>query len=617
MKTWMVVIVIGIVVAVEPLTHLWIMYYPPEGAVPTGMHTGDSGHHLLSLRALATDFNSPFATCQSPHGPKYFGYFATPFFLLYAAMGAIGRCLHENEFLFLGVLNGVGGALYLVAAFVLFGQIIPQQRHRAFFIFALGGGLGGAAYLLTGMAGLHNHPEFEQEFMRFAWYELIEGQHISPLLLMPRFYYTVPMALGFGALAAYLYAERQGNRQALIFACLLLMCATFINIRLGPMLWLVAALYGMTASERPLASRVRALGMLAVATGVGGCGAWLVLRAHPVYTHNVAQVTQQVIRLLPMISATVFLWVAVAPAMLRSIAGLPKTVRFLACAVLGYLAAYCVLYIGYQAYYGNWLYGGDTTAAAWASYPALIGLLIGVMATWLLPNRPREEQKEKTGWVVVWLAVFLAAGVSAFGGGYLRLSPERCVVMVGPPLAILAALGLSQMRPVIARILFAVILACGVMSLSVAALVFQGPLGHAPGKGPFAYLHYEYMTQEDDALLKQLPQGTVAVPLWSPIAFGEIVALQPGMQVLGGPGAMNIGDRPFGEVEGLVKRFFDMTTDDTFRHAFVKTWCVDFVYCPDTCPVDRAVIDQFRGAPWLREIAQAGKGHVFQVIPQE
>jgi len=613
----MVVIVIGVLAAVEPLTHLWIMKCAPGGAVPTGMHTGDSGHHLLSLRALAADFYSPFATCQSPYGPKYFGYFATPFFLVYAAMGAIGRLFHANECIFLGVLNGMGGAMFLAAAFVLFGQIIPQQRHRVFFIFALGGGLGGLAYLITGMAGLHAHPAFEQDFMRVAWYELIEGQHLSPLLLIPRFYYTVPMALGFGALAAYLFADRSDSVRALAFSGLLLMCATFINTRLGPMLWLVAALYGMTASERPLASRVKALLVLAVSVGAGGCGAWLVLRVHPVYTHNVAQVTQQVIRLLPLISATVFLWVAAGPAMLPSLSALPKAWRFLACAVLGYLAVYGILYIGYQAYYGNWLHGGDTSAAAWASYPALIGLLPGLIAGHYGSWPQKEKQKEKAGWVVLWLVVFLAAGVSAFGGGYLRLSPERCVVMVGPPLAVLAAMGLSRMRPNIARVLFGVILTCGVLSLSVASLVFQGPLGHTPGKGPFAYLHYEYMTQEDDVLLKQLPQGTVAVPLWSPIAFGEITALRTGMHVLGGPGAMNLGDRPFGEVEGAVSRFFAATAEDAFRRAFVKTWCVDYVYCPDTCPVDEAVIEQLRSAPWLHEIAQAGKGHVFQVIRQE
>ncbi len=614
MKNWMVAVIIGMLAAVEPITHLWIACRPPEGAVPTGMHTGDSGHHILCLRAFATNFYSPFATCESPHGANHAGYFATPFFLLYAVMGELGRLLRINEFIFLGLLNGVGGALYLTAAFFLFREIIPQHRHKAFLLFSLGGGLGGAAYLLTGALGLHAHPAFEQNFLRFAWYELIEGQHLSPLLLMPRFYYTVPMALGFGALALYLYADRRGAWRPLALSFPLLACATFINPRLGPMLGLAAALHALAASQRPAAARLRALAVLAVAMGAGGGGAWLILRENPVYTGNVAQVTQQVIRLIPLLSATVWLGLAAAPAFFRSVRALPKVPRLLACALLGYLAAYAALYLGYQGYFGNWLQGGDTSAAAWASYPALAGLVLGVLAGMFLPKGGHEEKDLNLGWVAVWLLIFLAAGVSAFAGGYMRGSPERCVVMLGPPLAVLAAAGLACLRPCLSRILFALILFCGVMSLSVASLIFQGPLGNAPGKGPFAYLHYEYMTQEDAALLKQLPPGTVLVPLWSPIAFGEIIALRPGMHVLGGPGAMNLGDRPFGEVETMVHRFFDASAAEAFRRETVNRWCVDYVYCPDTCPVDAAVREQFRAAPWLREIAQAGNGHIFQVL---
>ncbi len=614
MKNGMVVVIIGMLAAVEPLTHLWIVCCPPEGAVPTGMHTGDSGHHILCLRAFESNFYSPFATCESSRGANHAEYFATPFFLLYAVMGELGRLLRINEFIFLGLLNGLGGALYLTAAFFLFKEIIPQHRHKAFVLFSLGGGLGGAAYLLSGALGLHAHPAFEQYFMRFAWYELIEGQHLSPLPLMPRFYYTVPMALGFGALALYLYADRRETWRPLVFSSLLLACATFINPRLGPMLGLAAALHALAASKRPAVVRVRALCVLVLAVGAGGGGAWLILRENPVYTHNVAQVTQQVIRLIPLLSATVWLGWAAAPALFRSVGALPKTPRLLACALLGYLAVYTVLYLGYQGYFGNWLRGGDTSAAAWASYPALLGALLGVMAGVFLPGGAREKNDLNLGWVGMWLLIFLAAGVSAFGGGYMRGSPERCLVMLGPPLAILAAAGLSRLRPRTARILFTVILLCGAMSLSVAALVFQGPLGHTPGKGPFAYLHYEYMTQQDAALLKQLPRGTVLTSLWSPIAFGEIIALRPGMHVLGGPGAMNLGDRPFGEVETMARRFFDASAEEAFRREAVNRWCVDYVYCPDTCPVDAVVVEQFRNAPWLREIAQAGKGCIFHVL---
>lgn len=46
-----------------------------------------------------------------------------------------------------------------------------------------------------------------------------------------------------------------------------------------------------------------------------------------------------------------------------------------------------------------------------------------------------------------------------------------------------------------------------------------------------------------------------------------------------------------------------------------RKYCVDLLYCPDTWPVDAATLEAFRNHAWLRPIAQAGIGIVYQVIP--
>lgn len=614
MRRLLVLLVILALAAIEPLTHYWIMYHPPEGSVPTGMHIGDSAHHLLCMRSFGNGFHSPFALCNSGKGPQDWRNFAAPFFLLYGCAGALGRLLNVNEFIFLGLLNGFGGALLLWMAYRLFRAVIPKHAETAFFLFALGGGLGGVLFTGAAAFGVHRAPGFELYFSRYAWCELIEGQHFSPVLLMPRFYYSFPLALGLGALAALI---RGGRRDLYLIAPGLLFAASFINARLGPMFWLAYALYLMDAPGISWKERIRRAVWAGVFAGLGIAAAWGVLRNNPAYTANVAQVTQQVLRLLPYLSATVFLWIAMAPGIIRGLNALPPLLRHAAAALAGYLLAYGALFAAFQAYYGNWFYGGDTAAAAAVSDPAWLGAAAGILAArWW---KPAEEERRKDdapalGWVVLWLLLFLAAALSAWGHGwFMRFSPQRFSVLLGPPMAILAAAGIARMRPKIRRVLFTVILVCGFFSISVAAAWFQGPLGHVPGLGPFAYLHYETMTPADADLLRRLPGGTVAAPGWSPIAFGEIISLREGVQVVGGPGAMNLGGQPFSPLQTDIERFFAPESGDDIRREFVLRYCVDYVYCPDTCPVNSETMRAFRAAPWLKLVTESGRGALFEV----
>jgi hypothetical protein len=76
---------------------------------------------------------------------------------------------------------------------------------------------------------------------------------------------------------------------------------------------------------------------------------------------------------------------------------------------------------------------------------------------------------------------------------------------------------------------------------------------------------------------------------------------------------MNLGEQPFGPLQESVNRFFSDAASDAERRDFLTKWCVNFVYCPDTCPVDPAVLEGLRRLPWLEVLAEEGRGVVFRV----
>lgn len=598
---------------IEPATHVWIQFYPPPGSVPTGLHTGDSGHHLAAMESFGNGFASPFATCQAEDGGAGLRYFAPPIFLLYGVFGEMGRLLGAPMFLWLGVINGLGGIALLWSVYRFLCCVAPERARAAFYLYALGGGLGGVVFLGALLTGGVAAPGFEAWFQRFAQYELIEGQHLSPVLLMPRFYYTLPLAVGFAALTALVETDRCRCPGHLIFAGILFFLAAAINVRVGALVWGLGLCYLVAGSGNAPAYRAH----LAVATGgFVAAGSALFLWAagfHPSYMANVAGVTRQCVFLLPLLYATAFHWPGVFGALRRCAGGMATPWRILAAAVGGYLLAYAAIHVAHQAWYGNWSRGGDLPAALMASDWALMAVPPAAWIGWRSRSRGQGEA-DPLAWVALAFLVLLAASLSTWGQGwFLQFSPQRTMVALGVPLALLAAAGMGSWRPVARRAGFGLVLGCGLLSQAVAALYFQGPLGRATGAGPFAYLHYSIMTDADARLLGSLPEGTVAVPPWSPIAFGEVVARQGPYRVVGGPGAMNLGEQPFGPLQESVNRFFSGDAMEGERRAFVEAWCVDYVYCPDTCPVDVEVVAALRAAPWLELIAEAGRGAVFRV----
>lgn len=592
MKTpWWVYAIILVLASVPPLTHRWYASAPPEGTVSTGLITGDSGHHRVAMRAIAEDFVSPFVTCAGNGGQSDPRYYLPPLFLVYVVAGELGRMLGADPFLFLGLINGLGGALYLWCVWRFLCCATPHLAKRGFLLFTLGGGLGGVLYLIARALGYAELPGFEQVFQRFAWYELIEGQHLRPDLLFHRLYYTLALAAGYAALTALVESAEAGCPRHRWFMNFLASCAALLNVRLALPLLLVGALYLALGSRAPRRVRGIVAAHFVVASALGGLAGFLLVNAAPAYAANVSAITQDAMRLLPFLyqAGPALCLAALAFVMLRPASGLARAGLY---ALGAYVLTYTALYLSYQLYQGNYLTGGESRATTilvsdWALLGALPGALIGFRSKGAVPARAPGALPL---WVAFWLLLLLAAAISAWGQGlWLALSPQRFMVMLGVPLALAAAAGLEHLRPRIARVACAAVVALGITSSAVAALYFQGPLGGPPGRGLFAYLRYALMTETDAALLRTLRPGTYLVPGWNPIAFGEIMAQFPGLRPLGGPGAMNLGDQPLSVVQRDVDAFFRLGCPDADRAAILKRWCVDGIYCPDTAPIDAAL----------------------------
>ncbi|MCH7702429.1 MAG: hypothetical protein IID37_12155, partial [Planctomycetes bacterium] len=86
MPSWVWALIIALS-AVEPVTHLWIAYAPPEGYAPTGLHSLDSAFYLDCMNMFPSAFATPYATCQSPYGQSYIGFFSTTIYWMYGIVG--------------------------------------------------------------------------------------------------------------------------------------------------------------------------------------------------------------------------------------------------------------------------------------------------------------------------------------------------------------------------------------------------------------------------------------------------------------------------------------------------------------------------------------------------
>jgi hypothetical protein len=622
-EKWAVFFLILGVACIEPLTHVWITHFPPEGTVSTGLHTGDSAIYLHSMASFDNGFHTPFATCQAELGSDSWRYYMTAHFLLYGAVGWLGRLFHADPLQFLGLMNGLGVAFYAWAAYRFLVAIAPKKAFRAFVLFLFSGGLGGIAYVVTGLLGLHDDPNFTENFQRLALYELCEGQNLSPILLAPRLYYALPMALGFLGLTCFIRALQDKAQGAprygwkLIAAAVLNGGVTAMHLRVGPLFWIIAAAYAYGVFPASWKEHARRLWLNAAATVLGGVICWSIIQASPTFQANVLSVTFMGAWVSSMCFMTFFHWPFLLRSLHRALYRLPVGFYYLGYVFSVYIFVYIVLYCLHQAYYGNWLRGGDLNAPMVCSDWALLAIVPGLLlahATRRHRQPANIDSDRTTSWLFLWFIICFALSISAFGGGwFLKLTPQRLMVLLPIPLALLTVQGLDSLPRSIARLGYGVLIGAGLTSAVVASLAFQGPLFHRPGDDAFSYHHYEVMQPDDAMLMEALPPGTVLPPAWTPMAFGEIVSLRPDTTVLGGPGAMNLCDQFFGTFQETLARFYEPETTMAERERIVREWCIDTIYVPATCTIPALVVEALLETPWLHVRAKAGDGYVFEV----
>ncbi|HPO15814.1 MAG TPA: hypothetical protein PLI09_20400 [Candidatus Hydrogenedentes bacterium] len=625
--SWWTGALIVILSMLQPVVHLLIYYCPPEGTVPTGLHIPDSALFLQSMVTVDSKFESPYATCHAGHGWHSPVYFSMPHLLLYEGLGRF-RTLGLPPFLLYGFANGVGVLCFLWVVYWLLRELFLQQAGRVFFLFVLSGGLGGVLYLLTGAIGWHEHPLFEKYFTRFALYELMEGPHLNPVLYYPRFYYTLSLAFCLGGFAALVRAARKQNSRYLYYWLLLAGIGSFINARFAVFVTGLAVLFLMFESDLSVGRRLALAAGYGIPSGLGLLAAYQWMRVNPTVMENHVQVGNMAMWLSPFITVA---WLHVllgAKPLGQSIQRLSKFGRMLGGAAMGYLAAYGMLYVAYQGYYGNLLMGLDGSVAANISDWALGGAVLGLLAAF---KRPEVQELQKPwDWAALWLLLYLAVALSGWGEGwFLRFGPQRLQVFIWLPLCLFAAIGLGGLKPAFARICWSILVVCGVASVGTATFLFQGPAGRAEARGPFTHYHAEIMTEHDAGLMEKVFDAPGDMVL-APAPASDVIAMSRGRRltaafnpmgartreqgnpVVFGVGSFNLTDRPYVQLKTEVDAFFNPNTPEEVRRDIAMRWCVDVVYCPDTWPVDDRTVAALRQCSWLHEIGSSGRGAVFK-----
>ena len=591
----------------QPLVHVLVMYGAPDDVVPTGLHKPDSAIYLHAMQMFETGFHSPYATCQSPVGDHSVRFFLHPAYVIYGAAGELASWIGISNFMMLGIVNGLAGLCYLLAAYHLLRAMAPRYAAAAFVLFTCSGGLGGPIYMISAASGVVDTASFSQWFYRFAIYDLVEGTNLSPQLLMTRMYYTLPMALGFAGFTTCLTAWRIPCNTHLRFGQIMLFLCALFNARLGPPMGAIALLYLFSDGQR-----LQKLVALAVPLVLGVVCATLVMTRHMSVFGNTLSAVRQEAWLTSYISAGFPLLLVAVPVVLRDLRGLTGTFRVVAFGCTGYLLVYLLLFILYQAYYGTLLIGADHAAALRVSDFALFGFVCG--AVWSLVGAARGEQPE-LDWVVVLFLVFTVIAVSAFGQGwFLRFAPQRMLVFLGIPLAILAARSLAQMRgrtPMLWRAAIAAVAVCGVTSLLVSNLVFQGPMGMRPGLASDIGMHAAYMSRDDSECLAQLGPGTVVAPP----PYNDILSLRDGVTVLGGYGGLALSDQG-ANVRADVDRFFSTAASAAERTEILDRWCVAHVLLPSDARNREALAAAFSQTPALTQINERGDARLYRVSPR-
>ena len=614
---------IGLLPCLPAAITIWVTFAPPAGTIGTGLSISDSVVFIHCLRMFQSDFFLPCASALTPDGPHNVAIYMAPLLAIYGPLGTVGHWLGIPETAWLHFINICGGVTFLYAAYRFMRQVLPHSANLAFLLYALGGGLGGITYLAARISGWYDTPGFDKVFFRFARHELVEGPRLAPSLVMPRLYYTLALACCLGGLTLFMQWRKTSSRATWIQFSLLLAVGALINVRLIPAIWLAGMCCLVGSRERSFSRIVRELVTLTLPLVFGGGIAALAYAANPAFVRGATDFVRANVAPSSFLSATLLFWIILPSSLYRASRALPRLGNTLFCTATGFLVAFTVLYAGYQAYYGTWFnwidYSASVKISDWALIGGLAGALFGYVKWGANNEKSTVSTDSDTAWIALYFVALLTAALGAFGQGwYLRLVPERLMVMLGFPMALLTATGLQHMaqrHSKAAWMMGGLIVMCGVCSTGVAWTCFHGPLGFNPN-GPFPEQHAELMFKPDVTLLEHIETGMTLAPPTEGPCMGDIVTLKPGAMAPFGYNTLQFSDRSIGEARGDMGAFFQADTSPEKRKELAEKWGARYVLCPDTHPVAPETMAAFRATPWLRETAQAGKGAVFEVTIQ-
>ena len=597
--------------------------------VPTGLHIPDSALFLQAMYMFDTDFYSPYAAVYGENTQHNFRYFAIPHLWFYGLQGFVAGSLGLDYFLFYGFINGLCAGLFLYAAYRFLRCVVPKAANWAFVIFALGGGLGGILYVITGVLGLHGSQGFEQYFWRYAVYELLEGAHLFPVTYYARSYYTFSLACGLGA---FTFLVKDAQRHDLAYGWIaagLMILGTFVDARFGAFTAAAALLYVLNRRIQHQPAHWKTFALFLCGSGLGYAASFGLMLTNPTIIRNHLEVGNMAVYFSPFLSAAALLLPLFVWECLARMRAMAPPWRILTGAGLGYLSAFAVLFALYQLYYGNILVAHDAAVAVAISDWALIGGVLGALRAWVAARRePRPPHpNDNSDWIVVWALGFLCLSISAFGHGwFLRLGPQRLMVPMYLPLSIVAALGLLriwQTRPRVARTWARALVTCGVVTILIATFHFQAPIGRKPTHQPYDDTMTYAMTKADAKLVSQIGQGEVlALPPASDIVAlrmtrtvaGKEPAIQSpqdsriarakrhGLGVAFGIGTFNMNLQPYVPLRRIVERYFEPQSTEAERRDIRRYFETDYVYVSDTWPVHMTNMD-LRG-----QIVRVGHG---------
>lgn len=596
---WIVIVLIS---TLQPAAHIVCKYFPPEGMVSTGLHIPDSALFIQSMRMFSNSFYSPYASVLSDAGPNSMQHYAIPHLWFYGLQGVVADLLRFDHFMFYGLVNGLASGLFAWTAYRLFRTVDTKAAGYAFVILILGGGLGGILWILTGLAGVHDAPRFEDYFWRFGIYELIEGAHLFPATYYARSYYTVSLAGCMGAMTVYLHAIEMRCPRHAVLAGIVLLPAAFLNARYGVFTLGIIAMAALQPRDVPAAMRWRYAAITAVAGIIGAMLSRALMKTSPHIIQNHLDIGNMHMHFSPFIVSLIL----VAPAAAYGIWINRRTgsviFRALIGAGLGYLAAYTVLFIGYQLWMGNILIARDTAVAITISDWALIGGIAGAIVALArktthpdassrgtskasdMAISPLHARSTPCAWVVVCLLGFTCLAISAFGQGwFLKFGPQRLTPLIYIFMCLIAGMALARVaesRPAMVQRYLGVVATCGVMSVLVSIFVFQSSIGWRGHDAPFAATHVSAMREEDRQMIDDLEEKRIIAA--GPIA--DVIALQRGLPVFHGIASFNMSDQRFIATRALQEMFFNPDTSSEARHAIVDTFGIERIVCSATWP---------------------------------